>query len=174
MKKYSLIGTLGLLATAVSGEPLFPPTLVDEETCLLHQEYDGRGCLRNLEAFIHDYDGLQFRFNEELNSLSLYTRTHDDAVDASELVAYMLDGEYAFPQNDEELLEQSLVHYFLIQQVDKVFVAAYDVNADHHINIKDDFNGDNCITAEDKESYQRQLKMPFPKEGEVLAQNSFK
>ncbi len=173
MKKYFLVGALGLL-TAALGEPLSLPTLVDEETCLLHEEYDGRGCLRNLEAFIHDYDGLQFRFKEELNSHSLYIGTHDDGVNAGELVAYMLDGEYAFPQTDEELLEQSLTHYFLTQQVEKIFVATYDINANHLIDMKDDLNGDNSITSEDKEIYQRQWNTPRLKDGEVLAQNNFK
>ena len=170
MKNSLIIGTLGLLAAAVSGEPLSLPTLVDEEVCLLHEEHDGQGCLRNLEAFIHDYDGLQFRFKEELKLHSLYTGTHDDGVDASELVAYMLDGEYAFPQNDEEMLEQSLTHYFLTQQTEKIFIATYNITGDHKINIKDDLNGDNCITAEDKEIYQRQRSIPHLKEGEKLAQ----
>ncbi len=174
MKKYFLVGSLGLLAAAVSGEPLPSTALVDEETCLLHEEYDGQGCLRNLEAFIHDYDGLQFRFKEELNSHSLYTGTHDDTVDASELVAYMLDGEYAFPQTDEELLEQSLTHYFLTQQIETIFVAIYDITGDHQISIKDDLNGDNSITSEDKEIYMRRWNTPRLRDGEVLAQNNFK
>lgn len=160
---------VSLLASSAYSE-VFLPTLVDEETCLLHEEYDGQGCLCNLEAFIHDYDGLQFRFKEELKSHSLYMGTHDDGVDANELVAYMLDGEYAFPQNDEELLEQSLTHYFLTQQIETIFVAIYDINGDHLISIKDDLNGDNSITAEDKDIYQRQRSMPPLKEGEKLAQ----
>ncbi len=171
MKKYFLIGALGLLTAAVHGEPLSPPaSLVDEETCLLQEEYDGRNCIRNLEAFIHDFDGRQLRFAEELAYLNAYAGIHDDAVDAGELVAYALDGEYTFPQTDEEQLEQSLVHYFLTEQIEKIFVAAYDINADHYINIKDDLNGDNSITSEDEESYLRQLKMPSLKEGEMLAQ----
>lgn len=163
----------GLWASyAYSGNP--PLALVDEESCFTNDEYDGKNCIRNLAAFVHDFDGRQLRFREELGFQDAYVGIHDDAVDAGELMAYALDGEYPLPQTDGEQLELSLQHYVLLQEVEKQFVYPYDIDVNHQIDIRDDLNGDNSITAEDEEMYQRQHGMPILKDGEVLAQNNFK
>lgn len=142
------LSTLVLLGTA----PISSAQTEEKKLCQLvslQKCPETATCINDLQAFLTQYDGVKRKYEPD----NFYDGEKDDEATFREIGWNMIDRLLEYPPKGEKSVEN---RRSVGDSTARLMYSCSDIDGDWAISRKDDVNGDNKITLEDKTLYEKQ------------------